>query len=174
MEVEAMPLLAKLGVCELTVAALSGWLMLATVERPEALRRRGVLHLGRIRQSHLDLLFMGTILTAVGIAVDPIPAWVGALLVLGAFVQPLMFLPLAFNSGLARASPPTASSTLLSSSVSALAGWDWPPPPYRDEVRALGVREDQAGKSRGTSKYLLPATAALIVRRAGIERWVGD
>ena len=99
-----MPLLAKLGICELTVAALSGWAMVATVERPEALRRLGLRHLGRIRQAHLDLLFMGTILTAVGIAVSPIPTWVGALLVLGAFVQPLMFLPLAVDPELAKSS----------------------------------------------------------------------
>ena len=99
-----MPLLAKLGICELTVAALSGWAMVATVERPEALRRVGLRHLGRIRQAHLDLLFMGTILTAVGIAVESIPVWVGALLVLGAFVQPLMFLPLAVNAELVRSS----------------------------------------------------------------------
>jgi len=97
-----MPLLAKLGICELTVAALSGWVMVATVERPEALMRVGLRHLGRIRQAHLDLLFMGTILTAVGIAVASIPVWVGAMLVLGAFVQPLMFLPLAVNAELAR------------------------------------------------------------------------
>jgi hypothetical protein len=99
-----MPLLAKLGICELTVAALSGWVMVATVERPEALKRVGLRHLGRIRQAHLDLLFMGTILTAVGIAVGSVPAWVGGLLVLGAFVQPLMFLPLAVNAELVRSS----------------------------------------------------------------------
>jgi hypothetical protein len=99
-----MPLLAKLGICELTVAALSGWAMVATVERPAALRRVGLRHLGRIRQAHLDLLFMGTILTAVGIAVASIPVWIGSLLVLGAFVQPLMFLPLAIDADLVRGS----------------------------------------------------------------------
>jgi hypothetical protein len=117
-----VPLLAKLGVCELTVAALSGWLMVATVERPEALKRLGLRHLGRIRQAHLDLLFMGTILTAVGVAVDPIPAWVGVLLVLGAFVQPLMFLPLAFDAQLARSSAlyRTLNTTIF---VGFSAGW---------------------------------------------------
>jgi len=99
-----MPLIAKLGICELTVAALSGWAMVATVERPEALKRFGLRHLGRIRQAHLDLLFMGTILTSVGIAVGSMPTWVGALLVLGAFAQPLMFLPLAVSAELARSS----------------------------------------------------------------------
>jgi len=96
--------MAKLGICELTIAALSGWLMVATVEKPEMLRRIGLRHLGRIRQSHLDMLFMGTILTAVGIAADPIPTWIGTLLVAGAFLQPLLFLPLAVNAELSRQS----------------------------------------------------------------------
>lgn len=95
-----MPLIVKLGICELAVAALSGWAMVAIVEKPEALRRLGFRHLGRIRQAHLDLLFMGTILTAVGVAMDPVPTWIGALLVLGAYMQPLMFVPLAVNSEL--------------------------------------------------------------------------
>jgi hydroxylaminobenzene mutase len=95
-----MPLIVKLGICELAVAALSGWAMVAIVEKPEALRRLGFRHLGRIRQAHLDLLFMGTILTAVGVAMNPVPTWIGALLVLGAYMQPLMFVPLAVNSEL--------------------------------------------------------------------------
>ena len=99
-----MPVVAKLGICELTFAALTGWLMVATLEIPETLKRRGVRHLGRIRQGHLDLLFMGAILTAVGIAANPIPTWIAVLLVLGAFVQPLMFFPLALNGELARSS----------------------------------------------------------------------
>ncbi len=88
-------LLVKLGICELALAALSGWAMVAIVEWPEALKRAGFRHLGRIRQAHLDLLFMGTIVTVVGLAIHPIPTWVAALLVFGAFLQPLMFLPLA-------------------------------------------------------------------------------
>jgi hypothetical protein len=95
-----MPLIVKLGICELAVAALSGWAMVAIVEKPEALKRLGFRHLGRIRQAHLDLLFMGTILTAVGVAMNPVPTWIGALLVLGAYMQPLMFVPLAVNSEL--------------------------------------------------------------------------
>jgi hypothetical protein len=95
-----MALLVKLGICELAVAALSGWTMVAIVERPEVLKRAGFRHLGRIRQMHLDLLFMGTIVTVVGLAVHPIPTWVAGLLVFGAFLQPLMFLPLAVNAEL--------------------------------------------------------------------------
>jgi hypothetical protein len=89
-----MALLVKLGICELAVAALSGWAMVLIVERPETLKRAGFRHLGRIRQAHLDLIFMGTIVTVVGLAVKPVPTWAAVPLVLGAFLQPLMFLPL--------------------------------------------------------------------------------
>jgi len=95
-------LLVKLGICELAVAALSGWAMVAIVEWPEALKRAGFRHLSRIRQAHLDLLFMGTIVTVVGLAVNPVPTWVAALLVFGAFLQPLMFLPLGVRPELAQ------------------------------------------------------------------------
>jgi hypothetical protein len=36
----------------------------------------------------------------VGVAMNPVPTWIGALLVLGAYMQPLMFVPLAVNSEL--------------------------------------------------------------------------
>jgi len=97
-----MALLVKLGICELAVAALSGWAMVAIVEWPEALKRAGFRHLSRIRQAHLDLLFMGTIVTVVGLAINPIPTWVAVLLVFGAFLQPLMFLPLGVRPELAQ------------------------------------------------------------------------
>lgn len=99
-----MPLVAKLGIYELTVAVLSGWAMVATLESPETLKRAGVRHLGRIRQGHLDLLFQGTILTVIGIAMNPIPTWIGILIVLGAFAAPLLLLVLAFDSELQRSS----------------------------------------------------------------------
>ncbi len=83
-----MPLLSLLGIIELTVGVLSGWLMVMTLEAPDVLRRLGVRQLGRIRQAHLDLLMQGTILVAVGLAVDPLPTWIGVLLVAGAFLAP--------------------------------------------------------------------------------------
>jgi hypothetical protein len=99
-----MPLVTKLGIYELTIAVLSGWAMVATLESPEALKRAGVRHLGRIRQGHLDLLFQGTILTVIGLAMNPIPTWIGILLVLGAFAAPLLLFILAFDSELQRSS----------------------------------------------------------------------
>jgi hypothetical protein len=44
------------------------------------------------------------ILTAVGLAVDPLPIWIGFLLVLGAFLAPLLLGVLAFNSELQKGS----------------------------------------------------------------------
>lgn len=44
-----MTALVKFGMLELAVAVLSGWLMVATVEMPDALRQHGVIHLKRIR-----------------------------------------------------------------------------------------------------------------------------
>ena len=80
-----MPLLVKLGISELAVGVLSGWAMVAMVERPEALKRAGVRQLGRIRQTHLDLLMQGTILAAIGAAIGSVPVWIGILLVTGAY-----------------------------------------------------------------------------------------
>jgi hypothetical protein len=99
-----LPLLVKLGICELAAGVLSGWAMIAMVERPEALKRHGVRQLGRIRQTHLDLLMQGTILIAVGAAVTSVPTWIGTLLVLGAYVAPLTLGVLAFRPELQKGS----------------------------------------------------------------------
>jgi hypothetical protein len=99
-----MPLLSQLGIYELAVGVLSGWVMVMTIENPALLRRAGMRHLGRIRQAHLDLLFQGVILVAVGLAIDPVPTWIGILLVLGAFLAPPLLGILAFNSELQKGS----------------------------------------------------------------------
>jgi hydroxylaminobenzene mutase len=99
-----VPLLVKLGICELAAGVLSGWAMVAMVERPEALKRLGVRQLSRIRQTHLDLLMQGTILAAVGAAVTSVPTWIGVLLVFGAYVAPLTLGVLAFRPELQKGS----------------------------------------------------------------------
>ncbi|NBH03479.1 hypothetical protein GTY80_09495 [Amycolatopsis sp. SID8362] len=90
------------GIAELTVAALSGWLMVLVIQAPSALHRVGVSRPKRIRQAHLDLVMMGTIQVAVGAALPALPLWIAALVTLGAVVQPLLFLPLAVRPGLSR------------------------------------------------------------------------
>jgi hypothetical protein len=99
-----LPLLVKLGISELAVGVLSGWAMVAMVERPEALKRVGVRQLGRIRQTHLDLLMQGTILAAIGAAVSSVPIWIGILLVIGAYLAPLGLGVLAFRPELQKGS----------------------------------------------------------------------
>jgi hypothetical protein len=99
-----LSVLFKLGICELAVGVLSGWAMVAMVERPEALKRVGVRQLGRIRQTHLDLLMQGTILAAIGAAMTSVPTWIGILLVIGAFLAPLGLGVLAFRPGLQKGS----------------------------------------------------------------------
>ena len=99
-----MSLLVKLGISELAVGVLSGWAMVAMVERPEALKRAGVRQLGRIRQTHLDLLMQGTILAAIGAAVGSVPVWIGILLVIGAYLAPLGLGVLAFRPELQKGS----------------------------------------------------------------------
>lgn len=99
-----MPLLSQLGILELAAGVLSGWAMVLTIEDPGWLRRAGVRHLGRIRQAHLDLLFQGVILLAVGLAVDPLPTWIGILVVIGAFLAPLLLGVLAFDAELQKSS----------------------------------------------------------------------
>lgn len=99
-----MPLLVKLGICELAFGVLSGWAMIAMVERPEGLKRLGVRQLGRIRQTHLDLLMQGTILAAVGASVTSIPTWIGILLIVGAYLAPLGLGVLAFRPDLQKGS----------------------------------------------------------------------
>ena len=93
-----MPTLTRLGLVELAVAAFSGWWMVLSTEQPERLRRAGVRHLSRLRQAHLDVLFMGVILTAVGLALRPLATWTVVALVVPAYLQPLMFLPLAVSA----------------------------------------------------------------------------
>jgi hypothetical protein len=99
-----LPLLIKLGICELAVGVVSGWAMVAMVEEPEGLKRIGVRQLHRIRQTHLDLLMQGTILIAVGAAVASVPTWIGILLVIGAYVAPLTLGVLAFRPELQKGS----------------------------------------------------------------------
>ena len=71
--------------------------MVAQLERPEWVRRAGIVAPQRIRQTHLDYVMMGLILVAVGLAVPDLPDPIAAYLVFGTFVNPLLFVPPAFS-----------------------------------------------------------------------------
>jgi hypothetical protein len=105
--------LVKIGLCELALAGLFGWLIVIRLERPQWLTRAGVESPRRLMQAHLDLVMMGLILVAVGVAVPGLRTWIAAPLAFGALVNPSLFLPLAFDEATAKRVPYRAI-TLLS------------------------------------------------------------
>jgi hypothetical protein len=86
-----------IGLAELAVGALLGWGMVAQLERPEWVKRIGIVAPQRIRQVHLDYVMMGLILIAVGLAVPDLPKFWAAYLVFGTIVNPFLFVPPAFR-----------------------------------------------------------------------------
>jgi len=89
-----VPWLVEVGIVELVAGVLSGWLMVWTEDARRA-ERSGIVAPRRIRQGHLDLLMMGTILVAVGAAVDDPPLVPAVLIAAGSWLAPLLFFPLA-------------------------------------------------------------------------------
>jgi len=85
------------GLGELALGALLGWAMVAQSQRPDLLRRWGVIAPHRIRQVHLDYVFMGLILIAVGLAVPSLPQWIAIPVVFGTVVNPFLFVPQMFS-----------------------------------------------------------------------------
>ena len=92
-----MDWVVRIGLIELAIGGLLGWAMVVRDERPEWLRRIGVVAPQRIRQVHLDYVMMGLILIGVGLAVPDLPKAVAIALVFGTFVNPFLFVPLAFD-----------------------------------------------------------------------------
>lgn len=92
-----MDWVVRIGLVELAIGGLLGWAMVVRDERPEWLRRIGVVAPQRIRQVHLDYVMMGLILIGVGLAVPDLPTAIGVALVFGTFVNPFLFVPLAFD-----------------------------------------------------------------------------
>lgn len=92
-----MDWVVRIGLIELALGGLLGWAMVVRDERPDLLRRIGVVAPQRIRQVHLDYVMMGLILIAVGLAVPDLPTAVAVALVFGTFVNPFLFVPLAFD-----------------------------------------------------------------------------
>lgn len=108
-----MSTLVKVGLCELALGALSGWVVVLRTEHPEVLRRLGVRSPRRVLQAHLDWIIMGLILIAVGTALPDLPNWLAWTLGFGALVNATLFVPLAFSEDASKALPYRAI-TLLS------------------------------------------------------------
>ena len=92
-----MDWVVQIGLVELALGGLLGWAMVIRAEKPELLKRIGVVAPQRIRQVHLDYVMMGLILIGVGLAVPDLPAAIAAALVFGTVVNPFLFVPLAFD-----------------------------------------------------------------------------
>ena len=92
-----MDWLIEIGLVELALGGLLGWAMVVRQEKPGWLTRIGVVAPQRIRQVHLDYVMMGLISVAVGLAVPSLPTAIAVVLAFGTFVNPLLFVPLAFD-----------------------------------------------------------------------------
>jgi hypothetical protein len=92
-----MDWLVRAGLIELALGGLLGWAMVVRQERPQWLKRIGIVAPQRIRQVHLDYVMMGLILIGVGLAVPDLPTAVGVALIFGTAVNPFLFVPLAFS-----------------------------------------------------------------------------
>jgi len=92
-----MDLLIQVGLIELAVAALLGWAVVIRTEKPEWLKRIGVVQPHRVLQIHIDFILMGLISIAVGVVLPDIPDLAAYLLIFGTLVNPLLFVPLAFS-----------------------------------------------------------------------------
>lgn len=92
-----MDSVVRIGLVELALGGLLGWAMVIREERPEWLTRIGIVAPHRIRQVHLDYVMMGLILIAVGLAVPDLPTEIALALVFGTAVNPLLFVPAAFD-----------------------------------------------------------------------------
>jgi len=92
-----MDWVVRIGLIELALGGLLGWAMVIREDKPEWLKRVGVVAPHRIRQVHLDYLMMGLILIGVGLAVPDLPTAIAIALVFGTVVNPLLFVPLAFD-----------------------------------------------------------------------------
>ncbi|HZO04747.1 MAG TPA: hypothetical protein VFB52_00025 [Solirubrobacterales bacterium] len=92
-----MDWVVQVGLVELALGGLLGWAMVMRDEKPGWLKRIGVVAPHRIRQVHLDYVMMGLILIAVGLAIRDLPSAIAIALVFGTFVNPFLFVPLAFD-----------------------------------------------------------------------------
>jgi hypothetical protein len=92
-----MDWVVQIGLIELALGGLLGWAMVVREERPDWLTRIGVVAPHRIRQVHLDYVMMGLILIGVGLAIPSLPKTIAIALVFGTAVNPLLFVPLAFD-----------------------------------------------------------------------------
>lgn len=108
------------GVTQVAVGAMSGWGLAALVGVPGLGERLGIVDPVRLRQAHLDVLIMGGLVTAAGL-VDDAPSWAKRATKVGAWSNPVLFVPLAFRPDAARSKAYVAASA--ASFTVTCAGW---------------------------------------------------
>jgi hypothetical protein len=87
----------EIGLVLLAVGGLLGWGMVVMEDKPQWLKRAGIIEPRRIRQVHLDYVFMGLILIGVGTAVPSLPKPIAIALVFGTIMNPFLFVPQMFS-----------------------------------------------------------------------------
>lgn len=92
-----MDLLVQVGLIELAVGGLLGWAVVLRKEKPDFFHRIGLKQPRAVLQIHLDYVLMGLILIALGSVLDDPPPLLAGLLIFGTVINPLLFLPGAFN-----------------------------------------------------------------------------
>jgi hypothetical protein len=95
--ITGVDVLTRIGLVELAFGAVLGWAVAATMITPQLVARAGVHKPRRILQAHLDYVIMGIILIAVGLAVPGLPTWLTVAIVIGTWLNPTLFLPLAWS-----------------------------------------------------------------------------
>ncbi|QNE35343.1 hypothetical protein [Leifsonia shinshuensis] len=94
-------LIVAVGLVSVTVGAISGFALMLAVERPQMLRKFGIVDPVRVRQAHLDWIMMGVVLIAVGLAVPGLNPLAAVLIAFGGIVNPASFVPMAFSKAVA-------------------------------------------------------------------------
>lgn len=108
------------GITQVAIGALSGWPLAAVTADPELAERAGVREVHRLRQAHVDVIMMGGLIAAAGL-VDNAPGWAKTAARIGAWTNPVLFVPLAFGPRATR-SPAYIAASVASFTVTC-AGW---------------------------------------------------
>lgn len=118
-----MDLLVQVGLIELAIGGLLGWAVLLRKEKPDFFRRIGLKQPRAILQVHLDFILMGLILIALGSVLDSPPTALAVLLIFGTIVNPLLFLPGAFDPKIEKKLPYRALVALSFTAISVALVW---------------------------------------------------
>lgn len=125
------------GLTQIAVGALTGFPYAIARYKPELLAKTGLQAPGRIRQLHLDLIMMGGVVTAAGIALPRMPRAVSVPLAVGCWTNALAFGPPAFRPSIEKS--PLYRGLVGTSFVTTSAGW----------VAVAGVAWHRWSKRRG-------------------------